>query len=247
MTAAAGQRRVAGLGRRQRFFEMPRRQQVDAAFAARPRAVRMAPQFMTPVDNIAFVIERCIEPDHHRRAERLPREFIFAHPLHAHRLAGDCARQQHGVERDVVGGVVAVTARAFGVGDDDVALGKTQHLRHVDAQRVNALTVRPDPHLAAVFAISLFALAPRRQRAGRRERGVGQVRFGVFGVELFRTCSRRITLGIDDFGFSLRLQRQQMARIIGRQLGAVGPLRDARKAAFGAYRLLFALGDHAEK
>ena len=77
------------------------------------------------------------------------------------------AREQRRVERDVVGAVVAVAARAF---DMDAADRRGRHLQRLGdlgAQRKHALRVRPDRELA------VLELGDRGRRADRGMRHVG--------------------------------------------------------------------------
>ena len=112
-------------------------------------------------------VERRARAGHHRRAVRLPCVLVLAHPLHAHRLPGQRARQQRGVGGDVVGAVVAVAARAF---DVDAAHPVGRHLQQLgqrSAQRIDALAVGPDRVAAAV-------LLRRPRRTGRSRRASGR-------------------------------------------------------------------------
>ena len=185
--AAARHRRIGLRASRHRLFEIPSRQQrrhrrrrLDRY---RPLAVAVAPDLDRPVDDIAGVVEGGMHVGGHRRAVGFPRELVVAHPLHLHRAAAGRARQQHRVERDVVGAVVAVTARAFAVMDDDFFKVHLQHGGEVVAQLIHALAVRPHFDTLAVNA---------RQRAGGADRSVGDIGFGVARIESARAaCFRR--------------------------------------------------------
>ena len=91
----------------------------------------VAPEIECPVDDVALSIECGARLDHHRGAKRLPREFVFTHPLHLHRAACDRARQQYRIERDIVCAVVAVAAGAFGVVDEDILGRQVEHGREI--------------------------------------------------------------------------------------------------------------------
>ena len=91
------------------------------------------------------------------------------------------AGQQGGVQRHVVGAVVAVAARAFHMLHDHPFRRQAQRLRQVGAQVVGALRVRPDAHGraipqrhgaasadAAMGDEGLEEAAPHHPRAGTR-------------------------------------------------------------------------------
>ena len=84
------------------------------------------------------------------------------------------AGEQRRVERDVVGAVVAVAARAVAVDDDDVLVLHAEDARDLAAQRERALAVRPHGELAAV---------ERRDGARRPDRRVREVRPRVRRLE----------------------------------------------------------------
>ena len=64
-------------------------------------------------------VEVGLDLDGHGGAHRRPGELVLARPLHAHGTPAGRARQQHRVERHVVGAVVAVAAGALDVLHDD--------------------------------------------------------------------------------------------------------------------------------
>ena len=76
--------------------------------------------------------------------------FLLAHPLQPHRPARHGARQQGSVGRGIVGGVVAVTAGAFGMDATHFVFRHAEHFGDRAAQRINALRVTPDRHGIAV-------------------------------------------------------------------------------------------------
>jgi len=55
----------------------------------------------------------------------------FAHPLHPDRPARDRTSEQRGIERGVVGAVVAVASRTFHVDADDVRRRDANSARNV--------------------------------------------------------------------------------------------------------------------
>src|SRR5436190_1871757 len=86
--------------------------------------------------------ERSDEPDHLRRAVRLPRELVLAAPLQPHGPSLNHARDNRRIERHVVGAVVSIAAGAFGVADDDLFLRHAQHHGDLLAQAEDALGLR---------------------------------------------------------------------------------------------------------
>ena len=105
-------------GRRRRRARLERRRleaHVEAARdVARTRAgtaaTRRRPSFVVPRDDVALRVEADLLIDHEREAVVLPRHFVLARELDAHRLA-DRLRQQRRIERHGVGAVDAVAAR----------------------------------------------------------------------------------------------------------------------------------------
>ena len=69
-------------------------------------------------------------------------------------------RDQGGIEGGVIGAVVAIAAGAVDVVGADRIGRQTQHLGHVALERVHALAVRPDRHVAI--------LEPRQRARGRQ-------------------------------------------------------------------------------
>jgi hypothetical protein len=78
--------------------------------------VAVAPELVLPGHDAAGGVELRLQIERHGRAVGLPRELILAHPLQLHRPAVRGTREQRRVEGRVVGAVVAVAARAFGMG-----------------------------------------------------------------------------------------------------------------------------------
>ncbi len=140
---------------------------------------------------------------HHRRAERLPRVLLLAHPLHAHRPSGQRAREQRRVGGGIVRGVVAVAARAFDVDAMHAPGRHAEHLGERVAQRVDALTVRPHRHRVVLEEAHGARRADRRMhligtaiRRGHRlpvERGgrVAAEDHGVLAGRRWMKSSRR--------------------------------------------------------
>ena len=110
----------------------------------------VAPDAVTPRDNVVLSIKIGLDLDRHCRAERRMRHFICARPLNANWPAARRARQQNGIERNIIGCVMAVATGAFHVLDRNILDRQSQHQREISAQEIDALTVRPDVHTLAV-------------------------------------------------------------------------------------------------
>ncbi len=80
-----------------------------------PLVVRTAPQRVIPVDDGAARVERRAHFGDHRGGEVIPGMLLFAHPLHANRLAHHFAGDQGGVRCCIVGAVVPIAARSLDV------------------------------------------------------------------------------------------------------------------------------------
>ena len=153
---------------------------------------------MTPADDFVPGVEIGLDLDRHRCSERRMRHLICARPLHADRTSIGRFGEQHRVERDIISGVVAIAAGALEMLDRNVVDRQFKYERKVGAQKINALAVRPDMDVVGV---------PLRDRAGRRDRGMGDIGAGEPSAQragLF-ACIRR-DLGLDDRRFDrLRL------------------------------------------
>ena len=123
--------------------------------------MRIAPDIEMPVGDLTIAVERGLEFRYHRRAERLPGMFLFAHPLHANGAAGQCTGDQSGVCRGIVGTIMSIAARAFDVDAAHLLRPHLQHLRDGIAIGINALRMRPD---GQVFALELGDGAGRPNR-----------------------------------------------------------------------------------
>ncbi len=137
----------------------------QAAGGDRPGAMRVAPDIMAPAADAAVGAQRGFQLDHHRRAERLPAMLLLAHPLQAHGTAGHRTGGKGCVGGNIVGAIVAVTARAFGMDAAHLVCRQAQQLGQGLAQRIDALAVRP--HRDAV-------ILPERHGAGWPDRPVHQ-------------------------------------------------------------------------
>ena len=115
---------------------------------------------MPPVDDFTSRIQVSLDLDRHCGAERGIRHLALARPLYAHRPAAGFLGEQHGIERDIVGGVVPVAAGALHMLDRDVLDRQFENQRQIGAQKIDALAVGPDMDAVAV---------PPRHGAGRRD------------------------------------------------------------------------------
>ncbi len=118
--AATGLRRIGRDIAWKRICKFSRREQRRLRRASGPRGVAVAPDAVSPADDLVLRIEIGLDLDRHRRPERRMRHLVRARPLHAHRPAAGCFCEQHRVERDVVGGIMAVAAGALHMFDRDV-------------------------------------------------------------------------------------------------------------------------------
>ena len=238
--AAAGRLRRRGRRtHRLRLGQIPGGEHVRARGRLRPRRMRVAPHVVVPVDDAAFGIERGLRLHRHRGTERLPGELVVAHPLQPHRFARHRAREQRGVERDVVGAVVAVAAGAFGVDAADLRRRHLQRLHQLAAQREHALRMGPD----RVLVVLEF-----RDRGRGADRGMRHVGLGVGRLEDFRRARQQRRLLVADrlhLG-GQRLQVLEQPRRIG-QVRARLPLRGLGERRARLDGLLLALGDDAEE
>ena len=73
--------------------------------------------------------------------------FVLAHPLHAHGRTNGLGHQRS-IDGHVIGAVVSVTARAFGIDAADIGDGQLQTEREVIAERKDSLGMGPHRHLA---------------------------------------------------------------------------------------------------
>ncbi len=214
--AVAAARRLRRAGRRPhllRLGQVPGRQHVGAGGGGGPGRMAVAPQLVLPVGDPA-VGDRGLGPHHHRRTVGLPLELVVAHPLQPHRAAGHRAREQRGVDRDVVGAVVAVAAGSFRMHAADRIGRHLQRLDQLAAQREDALRMRPHRHLAVLE----FG-----ERARGPDRAVRHVGLGVDRLECAGICRHRALLDAD--GRVLARQRLDDLEDAGRigQLGTGCP------------------------
>ena len=160
----------------------------------------------------------------------------------AHRPALRRAGDQHGLQRHVVGAVVAVAAGALGVPHHHQLRRAAQRLGDVGAEVVGALAVRPDLHRVAA------ASAPRRSRCrSRRGRGragrnaarcAAPARRPARLAALLHHAALAARRRVVEPGFQRRLLRQAVLR---RPFGARGEARGRR------LRVPLRLGEHGEE
>jgi len=172
--------------------------------------VAVAPDAVAPADDLVFGVEVGLDFDGHRRTKRRMRHLISARPLHAHRTPVRGSRQQHCVECDVVGAIVAIAAGAFDMFDRDVVARNFQHQRKIGTQQIDALTMGPDLHPVAI---------PLRHGARRRDRAVRDIGTGIL---LFNGASfgrgRSGFLAGDDGSFrGLALRPRGKALFVGQR------------------------------
>ncbi|MGY4293377.1 hypothetical protein ACVWXN_001472 [Bradyrhizobium sp. i1.4.4] len=163
----------------------------------------------------------------------------MARPLHPHRAAAGGFRQQHGIERDVVGRIVPVAAGPLHMLDDDVFGRQLEHDRKIGAQQIDALAVCPDMDTIAV---------PSRHGAGRRDRGMCDVGTGVLPAKGARSSLRRCRCsGVDDGRFDrLALQEAREIVFVGQRLAGRPGCALAQGFQCG-FRRSLAIGKHTGK
>ncbi len=202
-----------------------------------PLVVRTAPERVVPVDDVALRVERCAHLGHHRRREVIPRVLLIAHPLHAHRLGGERHCDQRRMCGRVVGAVMAVAARAFGMDAADLFLRHREHFRQPVAQRVDALGVGPNGE-GVVFE--------DRHRARRTNRTMQQVALDVGRIQrLHRRCRSPVRVGDFDVLRAKGLELLMDGSGIG-QRASGAPFAASRERSLCEYGLPFALGHDGE-
>ena len=217
---------------------MPGRQETGFGTSTWPLNMPIAPNMFLPVGDTAFGIELGTHIHHHRRALGLPGKLVVAHPLHADRGAGYRACEQHGIKAHIVGTVMPIATRAFGVTHHHSLGRQFQQFDDFVAQGMNGLRGRPD--------VQLF-IVPPCQTAGRADRSVRQVGAGecrrVFAqgcVLVGRVISQPLNLS--------RLLTPVVVKGLGRRQRGPGlPLAVACQTLHGADGLFFALRDDAQK
>jgi hypothetical protein len=81
--------------------------------------VTVAPDVVAPPHDLAAFVEVGFDLDRHRRAAGRARQLVGARPLHANGPPAGCPGEERGVERHIVGAVVAIAARSFRMLDHD--------------------------------------------------------------------------------------------------------------------------------
>src|SRR5262249_14482462 len=106
--------------------------------------VGRTPDFLSPVGGFPGLVEYCTHLNDHRRRLWLVNEFFLTPPAHADRPSWLLHGDDCSVGRSVVGPVVAITARALHVMDNNSGGIEVQYLRQCGTQRIDALTMRPN-------------------------------------------------------------------------------------------------------
>jgi len=109
----------------------------------KPRGGARNPYLRSPRGDRAVGSDRAFDCEELRRALGVPAVLVFAHPLHAHRLAGRL-RQQRGVRRRVVVPVHAEAARAVEVDEPHGSRRQAEHRRERRNELVGRLGGSPD-------------------------------------------------------------------------------------------------------
>src|SRR5947209_8483644 len=143
----------------------------------------VTPDFKIPVGDRAIAVERCLQPRHHRRPERLPSVLLLAHPLYTDGNTRQFTRNQRGISRGIIRPVVAVTPGALDMDTANAGRRHAQHLRDGLAIGIDTLSVGPDGH---------DAIDRLRDRAGRADRAVSLVGTRIAGVQAPLASYRRV-------------------------------------------------------
>ena len=98
-----------------------------------------------PVGGLVVGVEHGAQLDRHRGADRRGGELVLARPLHAHGAARMAHGDERGVERGIVGGVVAVGAGALAVEHGDLRGGQAERAGEPVAQHRRALACATRP------------------------------------------------------------------------------------------------------
>src|SRR5260370_22585073 len=167
---AIGVRRIGGDVAWERICQFGRREQSRLCRASGPRSVAVAPDAVSPFDDLALGVKASFDLDRHRRAERRMCHLVLARPLHPDRPTASGFRKQNRIERDIIGRVMPVAAGALHMLYANVFERICEHQREIGAEKINPLAVRPD-----VDARS----GPLRDGAGLRERGMREIGAGV--------------------------------------------------------------------
>src|SRR6516165_8090450 len=119
----------------------------------------IAPKLVIPIDDLS-PRERSLRLHDHGWPIWLPAELVISHPLQSYRTRSHGAREQGCVEADVVGAVMAVTARTFGMDAADIGDRQLQAKREIIAERKDPLGMGPHCH-RAVFERAVFEFGER--------------------------------------------------------------------------------------
>ena len=141
--------------------------------AARPGAVRVAAHLVPPAQDSTVGVQFGAAGNDHRGSKRLPAVLVRARPLDQHWPLRHRHGEQGGVQRDVVGAVVAVAAGPVDVDHPDARRRPLQRLGEGGAQLERPLGVRPDGQAPVAFQA--------RSGGGGAERSVHQERTRVGG------------------------------------------------------------------
>ena len=190
--------------------------------------VRVAPHLVVASRRCCRRVERALDLDHHRRAERLPAVLLFAHPLHAHRPAGHArarsARRRRRRRR-----------RRYGRSSPSLRRGCSAPapggMRSISRARC-AADRRPGVWVHTVTPPSF----EQRHRAGRPDRAVHQVGPRVASPS---ASLRRAGAGVPGSRIGHVLRRQALQRRVADRSGSGSgaPSRSQRAAGERAHRL----------
>ncbi len=209
----------------------------------RGRAVRGIRGFEIVGGDVAVGHEAAVDLHELRRALGLPRVFLLARELHAHRRA-DGAREQRGIGGHVVGAVAAVAASRLHADHVDLHVVHAHELREIGAQHVRVLRAGPAAQLHAAAVGGL----PVGQRARGADGGMHLVGPHVGAAHGLRgRCDGAVHVAFVD---QQTLRRGVVAQGLGEvaQVGHAGPrLPLHAQLAKGLLGVFLALGHDADE
>src|SRR5262249_18635638 len=124
----------------------PAREQIIATGLGRPRRMSIAPKLVIPINDLS-ARERSLGLHDHGWPILLPAELLISHPLQSYPTKTHSPCVQGCVEADVVGAVMSVTARTFGMDAADIGDRQLQAKREMIAERKGPLRMGPHRHL----------------------------------------------------------------------------------------------------
>src|SRR6516165_12652937 len=170
---------------RERRINVPCGQQRRALLQPGPCDVRIAPHLMAPIEDTFRAVNRARHGDNHGGTVRRPGELVLMRPLQPHRVSRHRSREQHGVERRVIGAVMPVAPSPLHVMNCDRIELDAERCRDVFSGRVDRLALTPDFDCSAL---------PARNGTGRADGSMRQERPRIGSAQSLGTGSGRDAL-----------------------------------------------------